>query len=307
MSDTYTKLFSSITASTVWQEPAGTRLVWITMLAMADKAGCVWASVPGLARIANVTLDETVDAIATLTAPDKWSRTPDNEGRRIEAIDGGWRLLNHAKYRAIRSAEERAEYKRQWDRENRGDRPNAAHREAVTPDSPRQTPTNPTSPTPPTPTPSPTAEKDQKQLAPKVAKEPRSRGARLPQDWEPSPADLDFIARERPDLDPQTVGATFRDFWHAKTGQNATKADWAATWRNWVRNQRPPSRAPTGPPARSKVRTAYDAIGAVIEEMKNGGSMVPGANRARGSELPALGLGRPALDGNASPADHDLD
>jgi len=28
----------------------------------------------------------------------------------------------------------------------------------------------------------------------------------------------------------------FADHWHAKTGQNATKADWQATWRNWCRN-----------------------------------------------------------------------
>lgn len=277
MSDTYTKLFSSITASTVWQEPAGTRLVWITMLAMADKSGCVWASVPGLARIANVSLDETVQAIATFTAPDKWSRTPDNEGRRIEAIDGGWRLLNHSKYRAIRSAEERAEYKRQWDRENRGDRPNAACRNDATPDNPRQTPTNPTGPTPPTPSPSPTAVKQDQEQA---AKEPRSRGTRLPQDWQPSPADLDFIARERPDLDPDAVAANFRDFWHAKTGQNATKADWGATWRVWVRRQDPPRNARAGPPkghSVSKTGAFLEALNQAIDQAETGnGALVSG-------------------------------
>lgn len=29
--------------------------------------------------------------------------------------------------------------------------------------------------------------------------------------------------------------AKFRDHWAAKTGQDATKADWMAAWRNWVR------------------------------------------------------------------------
>lgn len=29
--------------------------------------------------------------------------------------------------------------------------------------------------------------------------------------------------------------AKFKDFWLAKAGPNATKADWEATWRNWVR------------------------------------------------------------------------
>ena len=28
----------------------------------------------------------------------------------------------------------------------------------------------------------------------------------------------------------------FRDYWTAKSGQDATKFDWLATWRNWLRN-----------------------------------------------------------------------
>lgn len=28
----------------------------------------------------------------------------------------------------------------------------------------------------------------------------------------------------------------FRDYWVAKTGKDATKHDWLATWRNWCRN-----------------------------------------------------------------------
>ena len=47
---TYAKLFSSITESTVWCEPMPTRIVWITMLAMSDRNGCVCATVPGLAN-----------------------------------------------------------------------------------------------------------------------------------------------------------------------------------------------------------------------------------------------------------------
>ena len=120
MSVTFTKLFSSITESTVWCEPAHTRLVWITMLAMADKRGRVWASVPGLANRARVPTEDCRKAINTFMAPDRDSRTPDHDGRRIEPIDGGWRLLNYGKYRDIRDEEDRQEYKREWDRNNRG-------------------------------------------------------------------------------------------------------------------------------------------------------------------------------------------
>jgi hypothetical protein len=104
---TYTKLFSSIVHSTVWREPNHVRLVWVTMLAIADKDGEVGASIPGLADVARVSIEECEDAIAVLSSPDPYSRTPDYEGRRIEATAGGWTLLNHGQYRDRASAEER--------------------------------------------------------------------------------------------------------------------------------------------------------------------------------------------------------
>jgi len=114
MSMTFTKLFSSITESTIWIESANVRLVWITMLAMSDSKGRVWASVPGLANRARVPVEDVEEALHKFTSPDKYSRTPDNDGRRIEKIDGGWRLLNHAKYREIRDTEAIKESKRNY-------------------------------------------------------------------------------------------------------------------------------------------------------------------------------------------------
>jgi hypothetical protein len=75
MSVTFTKLFSSITASTVWCESSDTRVVWITMLAMADKHGRVWASIPGLAKEAAVPLAACRVAIDKFLSPDHDSRT----------------------------------------------------------------------------------------------------------------------------------------------------------------------------------------------------------------------------------------
>lgn len=114
MSETFTKLFSSITASTIWSEPDGTRLVWITMLAMADRHGRVHGSIPGLAHLARVQLRDCEIALDTLYAPDRWSRNTENDGRRIEKIDGGWRLLNYAKFRDMRDAESVKESKRKY-------------------------------------------------------------------------------------------------------------------------------------------------------------------------------------------------
>ena len=102
----YTKLFNSLLTSTIWAEPAHIRLVWITMLAMADRHGEVAATIPGLARMAVVGIEECREAIFRFLAPDYDSRTQDDEGRRIEVIEGGWRLINHAKYRLMASKED---------------------------------------------------------------------------------------------------------------------------------------------------------------------------------------------------------
>lgn len=108
----YTKLFSSIVTSTVWSEPDHVRLVWITLLAITNRHGVAEASLPGLAKLASVTLEQCEDAMHKLSGPDKYSRTKDFDGRRICEIDGGWRLINHEKYRAKMGADERREYNR---------------------------------------------------------------------------------------------------------------------------------------------------------------------------------------------------
>jgi hypothetical protein len=120
MSLAYTKLFSSITESTVWcgTSPA-LKIVWITMLAKADKIGRVHMSIPGLAKLAEVSIQEAEDAIEKLLQPDTYSRTHDYEGRRVETIDGGWRLLNFSKYRDLINEEERKAYKAEHARKSR--------------------------------------------------------------------------------------------------------------------------------------------------------------------------------------------
>lgn len=85
-------------------------------------------------------------------------------------------------------------------------------------------------------------------------KEPRSKAesapaTRLPADWEPPAEFVEFCQTERPDLDPQAVGDRFRDHWLAQPGKDGRKADWFATWRNWVRRERVMQPARASPPA----------------------------------------------------------
>lgn len=67
--------------------------------------------------------------------------------------------------------------------------------------------------------------------------EGRKKGSRLqlealPPEWE------SFCSENRKDLTPSDVFDRFRDYWTAQPGQKGIKLDWAATWRNWVRNEK---------------------------------------------------------------------
>lgn len=115
----YAKLFGTIIASTIWRETKETKIVWITMLAMADRNGLVEASVPGLADFSRVTVDECRDALKVLSSPDADSRTKDFEGRRIQEVDGGWQILNYSKYREKLNSLERRDYLASKQREAR--------------------------------------------------------------------------------------------------------------------------------------------------------------------------------------------
>lgn len=66
---------------------------------------CQFASIKNLAHRARVSESDTADAVKILEAPDKDSSDPDNEGRRVERIPGGWMVLNSEKYREIVTAE----------------------------------------------------------------------------------------------------------------------------------------------------------------------------------------------------------
>jgi hypothetical protein len=104
----YTPLFRTITSSTIWFEDDKTRLLWITMLAEKNVHGVVEASVPGLANIARIPIDDCRKSLEILKSPDPDSRTKEFDGRRIEDVDGGWIILNHEKY--SQKARERAQY-----------------------------------------------------------------------------------------------------------------------------------------------------------------------------------------------------
>jgi hypothetical protein len=67
----------------------------------------------------------------------------------------------------------------------------------------------------------------------------RKKGTRLQPGWKPTKTTIQAMKTERPDINLQTEHRKFIDYWTAKTGRDATKLDWDATWRNWIRNAKP--------------------------------------------------------------------
>lgn len=64
------------------------------------------------------------------------------------------------------------------------------------------------------------------------------KGSRLPDDWDCS-VELGTWAMNEYGMSRDDVAQeiyAFQDYWKAKTGANAIKLDWDATFRNWIRN-----------------------------------------------------------------------
>jgi hypothetical protein len=77
--------------------------------------------------------------------------------------------------------------------------------------------------------------------SPGKPKRKASQASRLPDDWEPTAKDN---ATAAPGVNIDRELATFRDW---ATGNGVTKADWNATWRNWLRRATPGRASPRGP------------------------------------------------------------
>lgn len=104
----------------------------------------------------------------------------------------------------------------------------APSKPAAVPESASGTPRAETGSAPsPSPSPSPSPLPKQERASP--------TGSRLPDDWAPTDADIEFAERERPDIDWRAEAPKFADHWRAQPGQKGRKSDWPATWRNWIR------------------------------------------------------------------------
>lgn len=269
----FSKLFSDIIHSTVWREEMHVKVVWITMLAMADRHGQVMASVPGLADAAKVTLEQCLDALEKFQLPDEYSRTKDYDGRRIMEIDGGWLLFNYEKFRDRKDDEEQRIKTRDRVRKFREKAKDVTEDVTVTHgnDIQRQMQITDT---------------EIREEPPQAAS--RKRGSRIPEPFLLTAEMRRYSSEKRPEIDVVLETEKFCNYWRAKTGRDATKLDWPATWRNWILNARAnngitnQNNRPTSEREKSAERGA-NAV-ALIDELRRQGRAVSGGDSEHHSQ-----------------------
>lgn len=107
--------------SSLWEEKPYVRVLFMTMLALKDADFVVRLDEYRLHKKANITQEETLEALKILSSPDR-RRTllkQEFDGRRIQKVEGGWLLLNGRKYRELMQKMKRRDYQAEWQAEYR--------------------------------------------------------------------------------------------------------------------------------------------------------------------------------------------
>ncbi|KQS79057.1 hypothetical protein ASG25_10755 [Rhizobium sp. Leaf384] len=99
------------------------------------------------------------------------------------------------------------------------------------------------------------------------------RGTRLPDDWQlPAGWGQWAIDQGHSEASIRLEADRFRDHWIGKSGRDASKADWLATWRNWMRSAPKPRINSQAPPRETEharhQRESREAIEARLNRMK---------------------------------------
>ncbi len=164
-------------------------------------------------------------------------------------VEGGWQFVGWEKYQPSREQvlDERAkeaERKRKWREARKAaasrsepqvDADVSAERPAGTPPSvpelsqPESEIPDPSRPDPSRPLPKGSSSEGSR----KRSSDPR--GTRLPEEWQPPDEVIRKMRDEYPYLNLRLEHDKFTDHWNGQPGAKGRKADWTATWRNWMR------------------------------------------------------------------------
>jgi len=95
----FTKLDQGIIKSSIMAEDSDVFKVWITMLACCGPDGVADVSAPALVGICHLSMETVEKSLNKLCDPDPDSRSTADQGRRLKRVDGGYFIVNYAKYR----------------------------------------------------------------------------------------------------------------------------------------------------------------------------------------------------------------
>jgi hypothetical protein len=104
----YGKIFSSMYDSTLADDWRAL-ITFQQLIVLCDADGTVDMTPHSIARRTGIPIEHIEAGLKILEAPDPYSRTPDQDGKRIERLADyrpwGWSIINHAHYRALRDAD----------------------------------------------------------------------------------------------------------------------------------------------------------------------------------------------------------
>lgn len=85
----------------------------------------------------------------------------------------------------------------------------------------------------------PIAKHGQQDFAERKVANHASRGCRIPDGWKPTSNDVAYaISQGCTEIEIEQIALDFYQYWVAKSGQDAVKMDWHATWQRWIRVDR---------------------------------------------------------------------
>lgn len=87
-----------------------------------------------------------------------------------------------------------------------------------------------------------------------LKEEGAKRGSRIPDVFDVTPTMSQWAKTNTPTVDIRRATEKFVNYWTAKSGAQAVKLDWAATWRNWMLNEseRATPRSSTAPTTKAQ-------------------------------------------------------
>ncbi len=219
----YGKLFEQMFHGTLASKGPWEALVsFQQLIILADQHGVVDMTPEAISRLTTVPLNIIQKGLAALEQPDPDSRTPDEGGRRIVRLSDsrqwGWQIVNHAKYRALRSQEERRNYHRDYWQKKRSPKAKGAIQQA------QHHSTDSTD----------AVSSKQEAVSKKQRERARTREATpIPADFWPSDQEFEFWTKECGMTKSEVNAGTYK-FREHYIANGQTRVDWMAAWRKWM-------------------------------------------------------------------------